>query len=89
MDMFDMFEASAVPARSLLSFTPLTGPQKKHISRIYAALATNVLLTALGVYVQLYWIYLPPALSLILSLGCVLGLSFSSQKAHAESKVMR
>lgn len=83
-----MFGSSAVPARSLLSFTPLTAPQKKHVSHIYAALATNVLLTALGVYVQLYWISLPSALSLILSLGCVLGLNFSSRKAHAESKML-
>lgn len=88
MDMFDMLGPAAVPARSLLDFTALTAPQKKHVSHIYAALVTNVLITGLGVYAQLHWINIPSALSLILSLGCVLGLTFSSQKAHAESKML-
>lgn len=86
--MFEVFGPSAVPGRSLLDFTPLSAPQKKHVSHIYAALVTNVLLTGLGVYVQLNFISLPSALALILSFGCVLGLTFSSQKAHAESKML-
>lgn len=83
-----MLGQSAVPARSLLDFTPLSAPQKKHVSHIYAALATNVLITGLGVYIQLNLLSLPAFLCLILSIGCVLGLSFSSQKAHAESRML-
>lgn len=87
MEAFNFTGASAVPARSLLDFTPLSAPQKRHVSRIYAALTVNVLLTAVGVYGQLKWISLPPFLSLMLSIGCVMGLTYSSQKAHAESQV--
>ncbi|KAL8427307.1 hypothetical protein Efla_005283 [Eimeria flavescens] len=88
MELLEALGPAPVPARSLLDFTPLSAPQKKHVSRIYAALATNVLITALGVYVQLNLISLPSFLSMILSFGCVLGLTFSSQKAHAESKML-
>ncbi|OEH78411.1 bax inhibitor 1 [Cyclospora cayetanensis] len=88
MEMFNFSGASAVPSRSLLDFTPLSAPQKRHITKIYAALTVNVLLTALGVYVHLNWLRVPTVLPLILSVGCVLGLNFSSQKAHAESKML-
>ncbi|CDJ61434.1 hypothetical protein, conserved [Eimeria maxima] len=88
MEAFNFTGASAVPARSLLDFTPLSAPQKRHVSRIYAALTVNVLLTAVGVYGQLKWISLPPFLSLMLSIGCVMGLTYSSQKAHAESQML-
>ncbi|KAL8454878.1 hypothetical protein Emag_001244 [Eimeria magna] len=87
MELFEAFGSAPVPARSLLDFTPLSAPQKKHVSHIYAALAANVLITALGVYVQLNLFSLPSFLCMLLSFGCVLGLTFSSQKAHAESKV--
>lgn len=83
-----MIGAAAAPARSLLDFTPLSAPQKKHVSHIYAALVTNVLITAVGVYAQLNWISIPSVLALILSVGCVLGLTVSSRKAHAESKML-
>ncbi|KAL8453192.1 hypothetical protein Emed_001062 [Eimeria media] len=88
MELFEAFGSAPVPARSLLDFTPLSTPQKKHVSHIYAALAANVLITALGVYVQLYLFSLPSFLCMLLSFGCVLGLTFSSQKAHAESKML-
>ena len=87
MEAFNFTGFSAVPARSLLDFTPLSAPQKRHVSKIYAALTVNVLLTAVGVYAQLRWVSLPTFLSLLLSIGCVFGLTSSSQKAHAESQV--
>lgn len=87
MDVFGTLGSAAVPARSLLDFTPLSAPQKKHISNIYAAMVMNVLITAIGVYVQLNLLSLPSFLCLMLSVGCMLGVSLSSQKAHAESKV--
>lgn len=83
-----MFGTSSVPTRSLLDFTPLSAPQKRHVSHIYSALVTNVLITAIGVYIQLNVMSLPSFLCLMLSLGCMMGLSFSSQKAHAESKML-
>lgn len=88
--MFNAFSGAgvSVPRRSFLDFTPLSAPQKKHVSRIYAALATNILITGAGVYVQLNLFRLSSFFSLILSLGCVMGLSFSSQKAVSEAKVL-
>lgn len=43
---------------------------------------------AIGVYAQLRWASLPTFLSLLLSIGCVFGLTSSSQKAHAESQML-
>ncbi|CDJ37938.1 hypothetical protein, conserved, partial [Eimeria tenella] len=88
MEAFGVLGAAAVPARSLLDFSPLSNLQKKHLAKIYAALTSNVLATALGVYVHLNCFALPNFLALLLSLACVLALSFSSQKAHAESKML-
>lgn len=64
--------------KSLLDFSPLTQPQKKHVARVYAALLVNVLMTGVGVYTQLYLVHLPSFLALLLSMSCVVGLSASS-----------
>lgn len=88
MDVFSSLGGPAVSRQSLFNLSHFSLPQKRHISNIYASLTVNVLLTAIGVYIQLYVLALPPLLSFILSIGCVLGLSFSSQKANFEGKML-
>lgn len=65
-------------SKSLLDFSPLSQPQKRHVARVYAALLVNVLMTGVGVYAQLYLLRLPSFLALLLSMACVVGLSSSS-----------
>lgn len=73
---------------SLLDFTPLSAPKKAHLTKVYAMLFSGVIGSAIGVYIQLYLLRLPPILLLLAKIGCLLGIVMTRNKARAEGKVL-
>lgn len=90
MNIFEQYtqRQGAMNFKDILNFSPLTRAQQKHLTRVYAALLSNIILAALGVYVQQRFLpFVSPMLLLGLQLFSLWTLGSSSTDAVYSGKV--
>ncbi|PFH33441.1 putative Bax inhibitor-1 [Besnoitia besnoiti] len=89
MNVFEQYNQrqGAMNLKHIFSFAPLSPVQQEHLTRVYGALLTNIVLTAAGVYVQQQLVALPLFLLLGVQFLCIWGLSGTSTEAVYTGKV--
>eukprot|EP00920_Eleutheroschizon_duboscqi_P004244 GHVT01009746.1.p1 GENE.GHVT01009746.1~~GHVT01009746.1.p1 ORF type:complete len:194 (+),score=7.04 GHVT01009746.1:209-790(+) len=89
MDVYQSYinRQSGMSSKSLFDFTPLTPYQQQHLTRVYAALSTGVLISICGVYTQLMILPLPHFLTFIGNVVCAFGVAATSATARREGKI--
>nr|PIM03556.1 putative Bax inhibitor-1 [Toxoplasma gondii COUG] len=89
MNVFEQYNQrqGAMNLKHIFNFASLSPIQQEHLTRVYGALMTNIILTAVGVYVQQRILALPIFLLLGVQVFCVWGLGASSTEAVYSGKV--
>ncbi|PHJ20839.1 bax inhibitor-1 [Cystoisospora suis] len=90
MNIFEQYtqRQGAMNLKDILNFSPLTRVQQKHLTRVYAALLSNIILAALGVYIQQRFLpFVSPILLVGLQLFSLWTLGSSSTDAVYSGKV--
>eukprot|EP00921_Rhytidocystis_pertsovi_P004835 GHVQ01008407.1.p2 GENE.GHVQ01008407.1~~GHVQ01008407.1.p2 ORF type:complete len:251 (+),score=13.66 GHVQ01008407.1:279-1031(+) len=90
MEFFDTYNRrqGSMNLSSVLDFTPLSKPQKEHLTRVYSAILLGICVSAAGVWFHNAFMRLPVFVSVIAQLGFMMALSAGSIEARMTGKAL-